>query len=461
MSVRPIRGGRRSMGSRLTLLVAIAVAAAIAVCAAACWFLVRNELSRQLSESLNQPPVGGRTVGMILGNCSEHPTGTEAPGPFLRLQQIVRADGTRCAQGWDAVVVDPADQRVALRLGERRLRDGVTDSGDPVRVLTVNVGPGIAVSVSRSLSDTDATLRGLALLLAGVAALGVLGAATAGRLVSRTALRPVGRLTGAVEHIARTEDLRIRIPVDGDDEIARLGASFNAMTAALAGSRERQRQLIADAGHELRTPLTSLRANIDLLLHSENTGRQLDPQARKRLLTSVKAQMTELSGLVGDLLELSRVSGGEEPIADLPFHDVVEAAVARARLRANDVRIDAGLAEWYVHGREGALERAVVNLLDNAVKFSPAAGTVTVRLREGGLTVRDHGPGIPEDELPLVFERFWRSSTARSMPGSGLGLAIVAQAVRDAGGDVALSNPPGGGTLATLRLPGRATPAQA
>ncbi|MEU8269655.1 HAMP domain-containing sensor histidine kinase [Sphaerisporangium sp. NPDC049002] len=451
-----MRRGRRSMGSRLTVLVATAVAVAIAVCAAACWFLVRNELSRQLNDSLDQPPVGGRTVEMIQRNCTEHPTGTEEPGPFLRLQQIVLTGGTRCAQGWDAVKVEPADLRVAGVRGGRILRDGVTDSGDTVRVLTVNVGPGMAVSVSRSLAGTDATLRGLALLLAGVAALGVLGAATAGRFVSRTALRPVARLTSAVEHIARTEDLLTRIPVDGEDEIARLSTSFNAMTAALASSRERQRQLIADAGHELRTPLTSLRTNIDLLLHSENTGRQLDPLARRRLLASVKAQMAELSALVGDLLELSRVSGGEEPTQDLPFHEVVEAAVARARLRAHDVRIDADLGEWYVHGREGALERAVVNLLDNAVKFSPEGGTVTVRLGGGELTVRDHGPGIPEDELPHVFDRFWRSSTARSMPGSGLGLAIVAQAVRDAGGEVALSNAPGGGTRATLRLPGRA-----
>ncbi|MFC4536806.1 sensor histidine kinase [Sphaerisporangium dianthi] len=444
------------MGSRLTLLVATAVAVAIAVCAAACWFLVRNELSRQLDDSLDQPPVGGRTLDMIQrGGCSQRPTGAEPPGPFLRLQQIVRADGTRCAQGLDAVVVTAQDRRAAVVPGARLLRDGVSDAGDPVRVLTVNVGPGIAVSVSRSSAQTDATLRGLALLLAGVAALGVLGAASAGRLVSRTALRPVGRLTRAVEHIARTEDLRTRIPVDGEDEIARLGASFNAMTAALAGSRERQRQLIADAGHELRTPLTSLRANIDLLLHSENTGRPLDPEARRRLLAGLKAQMSELSGLVGDLLELSRVSGGEEAVADLPFHDVAEAAVVRARLRAHDVRITSDLDEWYVHGREGALERAVVNLLDNAVKFSPAGGEVTVRLSGGVLTVRDHGPGIPQDELPHVFDRFWRSPAARSMPGSGLGLAIVAQAVRDAGGEVTLTAAPGGGTRARLTLPGR------
>ncbi len=444
------------MGSRLTVLVATAVAVAIAVCAVACWFLVRNELYRQLRMSLEQPPVDGRTVRMIQDHCSPNPTGDQDPGPFLRLQQLVDAEGHRCAQGWDAVKVDPMDEQVALRPGTKMYRDGVTDSGGRVLVLTKNVAPGVAVSVSRDVTGTERTLRGLGLLLAGVAGLGVIGAATAGRLVSRTALRPIQRLTGAVEHIARTEDLDTRIPVDGEDEIARLSTSFNAMTAALASSRERQQQLIADAGHELRTPLTSLRANIDLLIRSENTGRRLDPETGKRLLASVKAQMAELSSLVGDLLELSRVSGGEQPADDLPFHDVVEAAVGRARLRAHDVRIDAEVGEWYVHGRENALERAVVNLLDNAVKFSPPGGTVTVRLDRGVLTVRDQGPGIPEDELPHVFERFWRSSTARSMPGSGLGLAIVAQAVRDAGGEVGLGNAPGGGALARLGLPGRA-----
>ncbi|GII78640.1 two-component sensor histidine kinase [Sphaerisporangium rufum] len=450
--------GGGSLRSRITLLVAAAVTVAIAVCAGLCWLLVRDELWRKLDESLQQPPVDARIAQMIQRECSADPTGDSSPGPFLRLQQIVTADGVRCAQGWEAVKVAPADLPITTTPGGRRLRDGTTDAGEPVRVLTVNVGPGVAVSVSRSTAEVEGALRGLALLLGVVTALGVLGAAAAGRVISGAALRPIRRLTGAVEHITRTEDLDTRIPVEGEDEIARLSASFNAMTAALAGSRERQRQLIGDAGHELRTPLTSLRANIDLLLHSENSGRSLDPGARTRLLGSVKAQMAEMSSLIGDLLELSRVSGGEEPVAGLPFHEIVAAAADRVRLRAGDVRLAAETTPWYVDGREQALERAVVNLLDNAVKFSPPGGTVTVRLRRGELTVRDHGPGIPEEELPQVFERFWRSSTARSMPGSGLGLAIVAQAVRDAGGRVTLANAPGGGAVARLTLPGRPDP---
>lgn len=369
--------------------------------------------------------------------------------------QVVYPDGRRCLVGQTAVTVTEVDQAVASgAYGHAELRDGVTDDGDPVRVRTQNVAPGVAVMESRSLVQTESTLTWLAGILSGVAALGVLGAALAGLLISRTALRPVERLTGVVEHIARTEDLDTAIPVEGTDEIARLSTSFNAMTAALAGSRDRQRRLIADAGHELRTPLTSLRTNIDLLLRSEHTGRALDPAAKERLLVNVKAQFEELSTLVGDLLQLSRGESDHEPHVEFAFHEVVGAAVERARLRGAEV--GAELDPWYVEGNPASLERAVLNLLDNAAKFSP--GQVEVRLRAGELTVRDHGPGIPADELPYVFERFWRSPSARSLPGSGLGLAIVAQTVSEAGGQVRLGNAEGGGVVASLSLPGTAHP---
>ncbi|MEU3166794.1 HAMP domain-containing sensor histidine kinase [Streptosporangium sp. NPDC006930] len=472
--------GRRSLRSRLTLLVAAAVALAIAVCAVLCWFVVKAELLRQVERSLEGRPQGIEWIGPY---CHEGPRGVGVPGgpdhprevpdgpdhpregpgrrPLPRLTpiQLVYADGERCVAGSTPVKVTPAD--LALTHGppgRQVFRNGVTDDGEEVRVLTRNVRPGVAVMESRSLEEVRTTLATLAWILAGVTALGVLGAASAGLLVSRTALRPVGRLTEAVEYVARTEDLDTRIPVEGNDEIARLGVSFNAMTTALAGSRERQRRLIADAGHELRTPLTSLRTNIDLLLRSENAGRPLDAAPKRRLLTNLKAQFEEMSTLVGDLLQLSRVEDEHEPHVEVAFHDAVEAAVRRARLRAPDTSIEVELSPWYLQGDQAALERAVVNLLDNAVKFSgDRAEPVEVRLGDGELTVRDHGPGIAEEELPYVFDRFWRSSSARSMPGSGLGLAIVAKAVRDAGGEVNLENAAGGGILARVRLPGSPT----
>ncbi|MEU0572683.1 HAMP domain-containing sensor histidine kinase [Nonomuraea sp. NPDC005983] len=451
---------RGSLRTRMTLLVAAAVAIAVAISAVGCWYLVRRELSWQLNESLKTIRPSREDMWGAERHClpqpTEPPRGEHGRPPFIEPVQIVLADGRQCVMGNVAIKIIDDDKRVAAGYpGEAVFRDGYAADGTPMRVLTSNVNKNTALMVARPLHELQSTLGRLAVLLAGVAVLGVLVAVWAGLLVSRTALRPVGRLTKAVEHIARTEDLNTRIPVQGNDEIARLGSSFNAMTTALAGSRDRQQQLVADAGHELRTPLTTLRTNIDLLLRSEQTGRRLDPGAKERLLVNLKAQFAELSTLVGDLLQLARGDTDHEPHVELGLHDVVRAAVERARLRGADVTTDVGA--WYVVGSATSLERAVLNLIDNAAKFSPG-GQVEVVLRGGELTVRDHGPGIPEEELPHVFERFWRSPSARGLPGSGLGLAIVAQAVAEAGGTVRLANAPGGGAIASIRLPGNLTP---
>ncbi|MGG7612521.1 HAMP domain-containing sensor histidine kinase, partial [Streptomyces sp. ZG43] len=346
--------------------------------------------------------------------------------------------------------------------------DATAADGTEVRVLAapaLGKGPppahfrNTAIVYAYSLEETRDTLDDLALLLLLVSGVGVLGAGGAGLWIARSGLRPVDRLTEAVEEVARTRDLTVRIPVDGDDEIARLSASFNAMTSALSDSHDLQQQLIADAGHELRTPLTSLRTNIDLLARSERTGRALPAEDRAALLDSVKAQMTELAALIGDLQELSRTDGAQQGRLEVvAFHETTATALRRARLRGPELTFTADLAPWYVRCRPAALERAVVNILDNAVKFSPPGGTVDLRLHRGHLTVRDRGPGIPEDELRHVFDRFWRSPSARSLPGSGLGLSIVARTAEQCGGTVAVERAEGGGTLVRLVLPGAPTP---
>ncbi|MEU8571507.1 HAMP domain-containing sensor histidine kinase [Streptomyces pathocidini] len=456
------RFNRLPLRSRLALLTALAVAVAVAASAFACWFLVRGQLRGQLDEALIKTEVGARYATLALNNCRESDASTtQQVLPGAPSGQVVLSDGRRCVgPNSQPVEVQGADTEVAAGVREQALHDGTAKNGQSVRVLTRPAGPGIAVSVSRPLSDVQAQLNTLALLLAAVAGIGVVGAATAGLGIARAGLKPVDRLTDAVEHVARTEDLAVRIPVEGDDEIARLSRSFNAMTAALASSRDRQQQLIADAGHELRTPLTSLRTNIELLVRSEETGRALPPEDRRELMDSVKAQVVELAALIGDLQELSRpdAAAGAATAEIVGLHGIAERAVERARLRGSGLTIAAELDPWYVRAEPAGLERAVVNLLDNAVKFSPAGGLIEVVLRSGELTVRDHGPGIPDDELPHVFERFWRSPSARSLPGSGLGLSIVARTIHRSGGTVTLRSADKGGIVATVRLPGAAAP---
>ncbi|WP_343948075.1 HAMP domain-containing sensor histidine kinase [Nonomuraea longicatena] len=446
----------KSLRTRLTLLVTVAVALAVALSAGLSFSLARAQMYRQVDEEIVPHP--NRTVqeqrsavSYLLKKCSSNPK-DRPPYTTPSSTQVVYADGRPPCVVGSQLKVKPEDLRIA-REGGSRICDGHAVDGTPVRIWVENVAPGMAVMDGRAVNRLQDSLQNFAILLVAIAGLGVLLAAWAGLIVARTALRPVGRLTTAVEHIATTQDLDTTIPVNGTDEIARLSASFNAMMAALAGSRDRQRRLVADAGHELRTPLTTLRTNIGLLLRSEQIGRQIDPKAKERLLVNIRAQFAELTTLVGDLLQLARGDTDHEPQVPLALHELVTAAVDRATLRGAEVvtRLD----PWYVVGDGTSLERAVLNLIDNARKFSPEG--VEVVLRGGVLTVRDHGPGIEEDELPHVFERFWRSPGARGLPGSGLGLAIVKQAVEKAGGSVTLRNAAGGGAIATMRIPGGPT----
>jgi two-component system sensor histidine kinase MprB len=465
--------------SRLALLTATAVAVAVAAVSTACWFVVRGQLYDEIDSKLKSVSANTQLrtadIAVALRSCPQTPSDQAdygGPQPVYYFQ-LVRADDDRpCvfADSAGAVRVDGSDKDVARNPDPTvwTFRDGTDTEGNDVRVLTVAAvtpGPAGAVVADTAvvfgfpLKETEGTLNDLALLLLALAGIGVLGAGAAGLWVARAGLKPVDRLTGAVEHVARTEDLTVRIPVEGEDEIARLSRSFNAMTAALASSRDRQAQLIADAGHELRTPLTSLRTNIELLARSEETGRAIPPADRTALMASVKAQMTELAALIGDVQELSRPDAVDPgPLKVVALHGIAEAALERVRLRGPELTIEAELEPWYVRAEPAALERALVNVLDNAVKFSPPGGTVEVRLRDGELTVRDHGPGIPADELPHVFERFWRSPSARALPGSGLGLSIVARTVQQAGGEIVLGPASGGGTRAVIRLPGAAIP---
>ncbi|MCV7150085.1 HAMP domain-containing sensor histidine kinase [Mycolicibacterium pyrenivorans] len=338
------------------------------------------------------------------------------------------------------------------------------------RVLAVHLSDGSALLISKSLTPTGKVLKRLGTVLLIVGGIGVAIAAIAGGMVARTGLRPVARLTEAAERVARTDDLR-PIPVYGNDELARLTEAFNMMLRALAESRERQARLVTDAGHELRTPLTSLRTNVELLMASMAPGApRLPEEEMTGLRADVLAQIEELSTLVGDLVDLTREEAGGVIYETVELGDVIDRSLERVRRRRNDIEFDISVTPWQVYGDGAGLARAVLNLLDNAAKWSPPDGRVGVRLTQidplhAELVVSDAGPGIPPQERSLVFERFFRSTAARAMPGSGLGLAIVKQIVLKHGGTLLVRDAvPGGqppGTAMHVVLPGRPSPASA
>ena len=312
----------------------------------------------------------------------------------------------------------------------------------------VATGPtGDRLVVARPLTEVDATLRHLRLVLLLVAVGGIGLAAGLGLLVARGAIGPVRRLTAEAETVAETQDLSRRMPADPrGDEIERLGAAFNTMLAALEQSRESQRRLVADASHELRTPLTSIRTNIEVL----GRARDLPEADRAEIVAAAGAQLEELTRLVGDLVDLARDG---RPAAD-EIEDVrLDELVRESASRLNGVRFEIDAEPTLVRGSRAQLARAVGNLLDNAAKFAPGDSVVEVSVKDGELAVRDHGPGIAAEDLPHVFNRFYRAPSARGTPGSGLGLAIVRQVAEAHQGIAIAESPQGGGACLRLRLP--------
>jgi two-component system sensor histidine kinase MprB len=443
---------RMSLRTRVTALAAVCVASAVALVSLAGFFTVRTSLYDQLDTTLLQRADSLRTTLASAEQLGGIPSSFFSAAD-IRIGLLDRTG--RYVVGGD-LALGPAELAVARGELPESLR---TDRVRDLRVAAVPAGPGAALVVAQGLDATRATLSRLGLVFILVGGAGVLLAAAAGTAVAQAGLRPVQRLTEAAERVAKTGDLR-PIAISGDDELARLTTSFNSMLAALAESRERQRRLVADAGHELRTPLTSLRTNLELLAASDRPDApSLSEQDRKEISEDVRAQVEELSTLVGDLIELAREDAPHVVHEPVELQDVVERALARAARRASGLHFDVQLTPWSLLGDANALERAVLNLLDNAAKWSPPGATIGVRLAPTGrgtvtLEVADAGPGIAEADLPYVFERFYRSPAARTMPGSGLGLAIVAQVAARHGGTVRAGRSPAGGTLMTLELPG-------
>jgi two-component system, OmpR family, sensor histidine kinase MprB len=440
-----------SFRARLALVAAAAVGLAVVAASAAVYVVVRGQLLSQADATLRtRADEIARTVHSEPG-----PNGTTylVVPPFISAVhvEVVNADGT---------VVRPFGQRGSLPVTSRIL--GAARRGsDPFfsdaklgdtdfRVYTVSA-PGFALEVARDLGEVNRTLHRIGIFLILIALGGIASAAALGLVVARAALAPVRRLTQTAERVAETRDLSERIETTGHDELSRLATSFNSMLAALEESSRAQRQLVADASHELRTPLTSLRTNIEVLLG----GRELKPGDRDRLLNDVVEQTAEMTALIGELIELARGEQPQEEPQDVRLDQIAADAVERTQRNRPNVKFVTDLEESLVHGAPGTIERAIANLLDNAAKWSPPGGEVEVGVRSGEVSVRDHGPGIAEEDLPYVFDRFYRARSARGLPGSGLGLAIVKQVADAHGGQVVAERAEGGGTRMRLFLNGR------
>jgi two-component system, OmpR family, sensor histidine kinase MprB len=320
----------------------------------------------------------------------------------------------------------------------------MTVDGVHLRVLTEALPQAGAVQVARPLDEIDRQLDRVLLVLLFVGAGGVALGAGLGALVARTALAPIDRFTRRTEQLAAAPDPSERMEVGGGEELARLARSFNATLDALERSVEAQRQLVADASHELRTPIASLRANIQTLGEAD----RLPSHEREALRADIVAELDELTALVADVVELARGAAPDDLTGEVRLDELVDAVVERARARTgNRAEFRVKTEPTLVKGDPGRIHRAVSNLVDNAVKWSPPGEPVELSLSDGALTVRDHGPGFAHGDLPRVFERFYRADGARGLPGSGLGLAIVRKAAEAHGGSAEAANAPGGGAL--------------
>jgi two-component system sensor histidine kinase MprB len=458
-----------TLRARIAAAAGLAVALTVLAAAVSLYVAVRSDLRGEVDKSLRQraaafmpqapanggggpesldnlpPPNGG---GPLPGLDSDGFPSSVEPAPLggpSGYVQFVSPDGAvhvPAGQGSSTTIPLSAADRAIARSGRGRTLSDRTVKGTQLRVLTLGTGARGAVLVARPLTEVNNELSHLLLILVIVGVVGIALAAALGALVARAALAPIARFTRRTETLAGNLDVSQRLPDGGRDELARLATSFNATLDALERSVEAQRNLVADAGHELRTPIASLRANIQVLADAE----RLPAADQASLRADIVSELDELTRLVGDVVELARGAEPKGSLHDVSLDEIVRGAVARAQ-RRSDTDFHVSLQPAIVRGEAERIDRAVSNLLDNARKWSPPEEPIEVELRDGVLTVRDHGPGFEQADLPHVFERFYRADRARKLPGSGLGLAIVRQAAEAHGGWVTAENAPDGGAV--------------
>ena len=436
-----------TLRTRVTVAAGFAVLLAVLAVSAVVYVGVRSHLRDQIDKSLSQhTPI---EHGVDPGELPVSEMLRFLPLLDQTFMQVVDRDGDVETVFEDRTLPVTTDVLATAR-GERGATffDAEVD-GASVRVYVTPAGEGTALVVGRSLEEVEQSLRHLVVILSAVSVAAVALAALTGRLVAAAAVAPIHRVAEAAETVARTGELSHHIAVPGGDDLGRLARSFNTMLDALTESLAQQRQLVADASHELRTPLATVQTNVEVLARVD----ELAPEDRAMLIRDTVAQTGELTRLVGDLVELARGDGQEEPFTVVDLEDVTRRAVDVASRNHSLIAFRVNCAPSHVRGAPRRISRAVVNLIDNAAKWSSPGSEVEIAVRAGVVTVRDHGPGVAPADIAHIFDRFYRSVDARSMPGSGLGLAIVKQVADSHGGSVMATAAPGGGARFVLRFP--------
>ena len=329
----------------------------------------------------------------------------------------------------------------------QRIRITTQIDGVSYRILSVPIRRGGALQLGKDISDIESAKDGILLWLFVLGLLAIAASGSAGWFIARRTARPIQKLAAAAEHIAATRELTTTLEISGDSEVRQLAVSFNSMLGALRLSREQQQQLIQDASHELRTPLTSLRANSELL-EREN----LDTETKNLILRDIRAEVDELAALTGELSSLASDQRLVEQLQIVNLGEAVEEVVDRACRRSGRIINLERKSPASIRVRPSQLDRAISNLIDNALKFSPLSGPVEVLVSDKRIEVCDHGPGISDADKPHIFDRFYRAVATRALPGSGLGLAIVKQFAADHDAKIEVADTLGGGATMIVQF---------
>ncbi|MFZ9698013.1 MAG: ATP-binding protein [Ilumatobacteraceae bacterium] len=420
-----------TLRKKLALVTGLITLVTVGVLAVSAYVIASHELRSQVDDSLKSRAA---TIVREIDRALDRPDffgRQRVPlGPTLlqpefdAVTQVIDANGAILASlGPAELAVSGADLELAASNVGFAGRFTNADVGDKAyRVYTLSLPAGGAIQLGKDITDIEDARAGLRTWLIVIGLIGIAVAAVIGWIVARRTTRPIEQLASSADEIARTQNTSDPITIDASGEVGNLVTSFNTMLGALGRSLAQQKQLVQDASHELRTPLTSLRANAELLERPD-----LPPDTRREIVNDIRAEVDELAALSSELSALASDQSTTEVASAVRLDEAVHELVERAQRRSGrDVRLHVENAAT-VDVRPGQFDRAVSNLIDNALKFSPGPTAIDVFVRGSRVEVHDSGPGIAPEDRPLVFDRFYRAASTRAMPGSGLGLAIVKQ----------------------------------